>query len=89
MMKTPTFLPRRVISMMDQQFITDAILGRGEQTVTGFVVFNESTPLFAEDDPQIMDEFGEIPVTNGLVGAPKVVRAVRRAAGSADLQADA
>lgn len=81
MMKSPTFLPRRVLNMMDNEFLVNALLRKGNDTPSGAVVYYESTPLYAEDDPQVMDEFTEIPVTNGSVGIPRVVRSVRRALG--------
>lgn len=81
LMKAPTTLPRRAVRMLDQQFITDAVLRKGNPTQSGLVMYFESTPLFVDDDPQVMDEFGEIPVTNGTLGKPRVVRSVRRALG--------
>lgn len=79
MMKNPAFLPRRVIQMTDNAFITEAVLRQGDQTLSGVVVYYESTPLYSADDPQVMDEFGEIPTTTGSLGLPRVARAVRRA----------
>lgn len=81
MAKSPTAIPRRVLSMMNQEFITDAVLRKGGALPSGMMLYFESTPLFTAVDPQVMDEFGQIPVTNGTVGKPRVVRAVRRAMG--------
>src|SRR6266550_3640849 len=81
LMKSPTIIPRRVINIMDQQFIFDPLLRKGGDAVSGLVLYYESTPLFTSDNPQVMDEFGEIPVTNGSIGKPRVVRSVRRALG--------
>lgn len=81
LMKSPTLIPKRVISLMDQAFLADSILRNAQDAPSGSVLYFESTPLFSTDDPTILDEFGEIPVTNGSLGTPKVVRVVRRAFG--------
>ncbi|MGH3503711.1 MAG: hypothetical protein ACRDQA_22875 [Nocardioidaceae bacterium] len=81
MVKSPTLIPKRILSMMDQAFLSDAVLRGASDAPSGSVLYRESTPLFAEDDPAIMDEFGEIPTTNGSLGEPKVARVVRRALG--------
>lgn len=81
MMKSPTLIPKRIIQMMDQQFIVDSVLRPGGDAPSGHVVYFESTPLFSNEDPQIMSEFAEIPTTNGSIGTPKTVRTVRRALG--------
>jgi hypothetical protein len=57
------------------------VLRKGDDAPSGVVLYTESTPLYADDDPAIMDEFGEIPVTSGQMGGRKAVRTVRRALG--------
>lgn len=79
--KSPTLIPKRILSLTDQGFITDAVLRNASNAPSGSVLYHESTPLYAADDPQILDEFGEIPVTHGSVGKPMVARSVRRALG--------
>lgn len=81
LMKSPTLIPKRVISSMDQQFITDAVLRSADDAPSGFILYSESDPLYVAEDPAILDEFGEIPTTNGSIGKPKVARVVRRAMG--------
>lgn len=81
LLKSPTLIPKRVISLMDQEFLTDALLRNAQDAPSGSVLYFESTPLFSDEDPTILDEFGEIPTTNGSLGTPKVVRVVRRAFG--------
>lgn len=76
-----TVIPRRIIKKMDQGFLADAVLRKGDDAPSGAVLYEESTPLYANDDPAIMDEFGQIPVTSGSRGIPRVVRTVRRALG--------
>lgn len=81
LMKNPTTIPARVIRMMDNQFLTSPVLRDGGEAPSGMVMFWESTPLYTNDDPQVMSEFGQIPVTSGSLGTPKMVRVVRRALG--------
>ncbi len=81
LMKAPTTIPRRIISMSDQAFLVDSVLRNAEDAPSGSVLYWQSTPLFADDDPTILDEFGEIPTTNGSLGTPLVARVVRRAFG--------
>jgi hypothetical protein len=81
MMKTPTLIPKRIISMTGQAFLVDTVLRSGSDTASGVVLYFETTPLFAADAPQVMDDFAAIPTTNGSLGTPKVVRVVRRALG--------
>lgn len=81
LIKSPTLIPKRILSMMDQMFLSDAVLRGASDAPSGSVLYHESTPLFAEDDPAILDEFGEIPTTNGSLGTPLVARVVRRALG--------
>jgi hypothetical protein len=59
----------------------DAVLRNAQDAPSGAVLYFESTPLFSADDPTILDEFGEIPTTNGSLGTPKVSRVVRKAFG--------
>ncbi len=81
MMASPTLIPKRIISMLNQAFLVDAILRNAGTTKSGVVGFYESTPLFTDEDPQVVEEFGEIPTTNGTLGTPKSRRVVRKAMG--------
>lgn len=81
LMKSPTLIPKRIISMMDQMFLTDTVLRQGSDTDSGVVLYFETTPLFTTDSPAVLDDFAAIPTTNGSLGTPKVVRVVRRALG--------
>jgi hypothetical protein len=79
--KAPTVIPRRILSMMDNQFLVDDVLRPASDAPGGSVLYHESTPLYTADDPAILDEFGEIPITSGSLGVPLVARVVRRALG--------
>lgn len=81
LMKSPTIIPRRILEMSDQEFLVDAVLRMGQDAPSGAVLYYQSTPLFSNDDPAILEEYGEIPVTNGSLGTPLVARVVRRSLG--------
>jgi hypothetical protein len=81
MVKNPTIIPRRILSMLQNEFIADSLLRKLPPTEAGVYLFDESTPLFAEGDAPIVGEFGEIPVISGRMGARKVAVTVKRALG--------
>lgn len=78
LVKQPALVPARILNMLDQQFLVDAILRPGPPAPSGVIVYNESTPLFSDDSSSVVEEFGEIPVVSSSLGQPKTVRAVRR-----------
>jgi hypothetical protein len=79
--KRPTLVRARVVRMLDQQFITDAILRPGPRADGGAVQYEESTPMFANEDAAVVEEYGEIPAVVGEGGIPRTVRTVKRALG--------
>jgi hypothetical protein len=79
MVKSPTIIPARIISDLQQMFIVDALLRKLPPTDSGMVQYDESTPLFADGNAEIVEEFGEIPTIGGRVGARKVAFTVKRA----------
>lgn len=81
MVKQPTIIPKRILSMLENQFIADSILRKLPPTQSGAYVYEESTPLFAEGDAPVVAEFGEIPLISGRVGARRVAVTVKRALG--------
>jgi len=81
LLKSPTAIPKRILTMSNQEFLVDSVLRNAQDAPSGSVLYFESTPLFSADDPTILDEFGEIPTTNGSLGRPLVSRVVRRAFG--------
>lgn len=82
MVKQPTLIPKRIMNMLEQQFIVDALLRKLPPTQAGVYVYEESTPLFADTaNAEDVEEFGEIPVVSGKVGARKVAFTVKKALG--------
>ena len=79
LVKSPTLIPKRIVSMADQAFIVDRVLRNAGSSPGGAVIYNESTPLFADGNPEVVEEFGEIPVVNTSTGKQMVARTVKRA----------
>ncbi len=81
LVKSPALVPKRIISMMGQGFMVDQLLRQGPPIPGGSLIFSESEPLYADDGPMNVEEFGEIPLTTTQVGTPKVAKSVKKALG--------
>lgn len=79
MVASPTVIPKRLISNLSQQFIVDALLRTLPGTTSGSYIYEESTPLFADGEAAVVEEFGEIPTISGRVGNRRVAMTVKRA----------
>lgn len=79
LVKNPTLIQRRLLNILANEFIIDSLLRRLPPTPSGAYVYEESTPLFADGEAAIVEEFGEIPVVTGKAGARKVAVTVKRA----------
>lgn len=71
LIRQPTLIQERILDILDQKFIADQLLRGGGDAPGGVVQYFESPPLFAENDPEIVAEFAEIPVAMTDVGVPK------------------
>jgi hypothetical protein len=79
LLKDPLIIPELILEMTQNEFIMDVILRKGGMTNSGAVRYSESTPLYADDVPEIRAEFGEVPVVPTSVGIPRVVFTHERA----------
>jgi hypothetical protein len=79
LLKDPLTIPALILDMTKNRFIVDAVLRPGGLAESGAVRYWESTPLYADDVPEIRAEFGEVPVVPTSVGIPRVVFAHERA----------
>lgn len=79
--KSPTYIPNLVLTMANQQFLTDIILRDAGTTDSGAFVYYQSTPLYANDASSIVAEFAEIPATLVQTGTPITGRTYKRALG--------
>jgi hypothetical protein len=79
LLKDPLVIPQLILSMTQNEFIVDSVLRAGGMTMSGAVRYAESTPLYADDTPEIRAEFAEVPVVPTSVGIPRVVFTHERA----------
>jgi hypothetical protein len=79
LLKDPLTIPALILDMTQNEFIVDAVLRQGGAATSGAVRYSESTPLYADDTPEIRAEFAEVPVVPTSVGIPRVVFTHERA----------
>ncbi|HEX3960423.1 MAG TPA: hypothetical protein VHZ03_27930 [Trebonia sp.] len=79
LLKDPLTIPALILDMVQNEFIVDSVLRAGGLATSGAVRYQESTPLYADDVPEIRAEFAEVPVVPTSVGTPRVVFTHERA----------
>lgn len=79
LLKDPLVIPQLILNMTENEFIMDSVLRMGGAAPSGAVRYSESTPLYADDFPEIRPEFGEVPVVPTSIGVPRVVFSHERA----------
>lgn len=77
----PLFIPTKLKELMQNQFISEALLRNAGSNPNGIVGFREGDSMFLEEDVQDVAEFGEIPVSSGSRGLPRTAYAVKKALG--------
>jgi hypothetical protein len=81
MIHDPHLVSSRMLSMMENQFIMESILRNAGTNNSGVIRYNQETPLFADDDPEVVAEGAEIPLGVGREGIPKAAYTVKTALG--------
>jgi hypothetical protein len=79
LLKDPLMIPALILDMVQNEFIVDAVLRAGGLAQSGAVRYAESTPMYADDVPEIRAEFAEVPVVPTSIGIPRVVFTHERA----------
>jgi hypothetical protein len=79
LLKDPLVIPSLILDMTRNEFVMDSVLRSGGAAPSGAVRYAESTPMYADDYPEIRPEFGEVPVVPTSVGIPRVVFSHERA----------
>jgi hypothetical protein len=79
LLKDPLVIPALIMDITQNEFIMDTVLRMGGAATSGAVRYSESTPLYADDFPEIRSEFGEVPVVPTSIGNPRVVFSHERA----------
>jgi hypothetical protein len=81
MLKDPLLIRARMLQMMNQQFIMEALLRQAPRAEAGVILYNESTPLFTDDDASVIAEAAEIPLVQGQDGVPKAAFTIKTGLG--------
>lgn len=81
MIKDPLFIRGRMLRMADKQFIMEALLRKVPNTQSGVVQYEETSPQFADDEPMLVAEGGEIPLGLGQEGKIKAAATIKLARG--------
>src|ERR1700704_3249777 len=79
LLKDPLVIPALILDISQNEFIMDSVLRMGGAAPSGAVRYSESTPLYADDFPEIRAEFAEVPIVPTSVGTPRTVVAHERA----------
>lgn len=77
--RDPKLLPSRMLDVLSDKFVAEQLLRDAGDNNSGILEWFESTPLYPENDPEIVDEFGEIPVAHTQIGTPQFAKARKRA----------
>ena len=78
LIKNPLFIPTKLKELMENQFISETLLRDGGANPSSVVGYREGDPTFLDDDVQDVAEFGEIPVSSGQLGLPRMAYATKR-----------
>jgi hypothetical protein len=79
LVKDPLQIPALILDMTQNEFVVDAVLRNAGLTQSGVVRYEESTPLFADANPEVRAEFAEVPVVPTSIGLPRAVYSHERA----------
>src|SRR5215467_2385790 len=79
LIKDPLTIPALILDMSRNKFIVNSVLRPGGSAPSGAVRFAKSTPLYADDFPEIQTEFAEIPIVPTNIKLPRIVFAHERA----------
>lgn len=68
LVKDPLVIPKRLEEDVKDQFWSKKVLRKGGTTDNGAIVFYESESPYADDDPEELQEYSEIPLTQAGQG---------------------
>jgi hypothetical protein len=81
LIKDPLLIRQRFLRMADKEFIMEALLRNVGQTQSGVIQYEESAPMFLDDDMAVVAEAGEIPAGQGSEGLWKAAATIKLARG--------
>lgn len=79
--KDPLLVRARLLDISKGQFLMEDLLRNAGTNDSGVVRFEESTPLFADEDPSLVAEGAEIPLVTGQDGRPRAAYTQKYGAG--------
>lgn len=79
--KDPKLIGARMLDISRNQFMMEDLLRNDGGNDSGMVRFETDSPLFADSDPLIVAEGGEIPLITGSDGVPRAAFTVKYGAG--------
>lgn len=71
--RDPTLLRTTLVAGVTGQFIAESLFRDAGDIPSGILKFSEGDPLFAADSPELVEEFGEIPVLSTELGQYQAV----------------
>ncbi len=77
----PLLIPTRVLDLLRNRFLSQALLRDAGRNANGLVQFNDTTPLYLGSDVENVAEFAEIPIGVGQVGTARIAYALKRGLG--------
>jgi hypothetical protein len=77
----PLMVPARIMELLDNQFLDDVIFRDAGANATAIMEFEQSTPLFLDDESETVAEFSEIPVGAGRRGLRRIAVGVKKGRG--------
>lgn len=77
----PMLIPARILELLNNQFLSAALLRNAGPNSNGLVSYEESTPLYLGSDVETVAEFAEIPVGYGQVGLPRIAVGTKQGLG--------
>lgn len=79
--KNPSWIQQVAYKLALNTFIADYICRKGPPAIGGAIAFREAEPLFANTEPDIIAEYGEIPSTDFHTGGMTVRATTKRGYG--------
>jgi hypothetical protein len=77
LLQNPNLIARRLRTLLEQRYISDALLRGRFQVVGGAITYESGEPIFAEGDPRAVAPGGEYPLTKIGGGTPSLAKTTK------------
>lgn len=77
----PLFIPTKVVELLTDAMIEETLLRDAGPSINGLVAYEQSRPLYFDDEPSDLVEFEEIPVAAGMKGEPRIAVGTKKGLG--------